>query len=363
MATNAVKQVSKRVAAHKKAMLWSVLVIVLSAMVLPLGGYVYVGITDAQAAWQNQDQNPRADYWGSVRRGSGGYSTAEAGPDGQAAGILIQNGGQNWRQIRNGPVANIMPWFMLAMLVAIVLFHLIMGRSRLKEPRSGRTMRRWSLYARTLHWYTAILFILMAITGLSLLFGRAVIMPWLGKEGFAAYAMFAKYIHNFLGPLFTLGVLLIILSWMRWNLPSKVDWQWFKAFLKKGEHAPAGRMNGGEKGWFWVVAIFGAAVCVTGLIMDFPGLGQGRGTMQVANVIHSVVGILWISILFGHIYIGTLGTEGALEGMTTGDVSEEWAKQHHDLWYEEEKGRQAAEGPVEPAGPATPTGTATPPGS
>ncbi len=362
MASNAVKQISTRAAAHKKAMLWSILLIVLGALVLPLSGYVYVGVSNAYAAWQNPDENPRANYWGAVHRGNAGTTTiAPDSSGGGEANVLIQYEGQNWRQIRNGPVANITPWFMLAMLVAIVIFHLVMGRSRVKEPLSGRKIKRWSLYSRTLHWYTALLFLFMAITGLSILFGRALIIPWLGKEGFAAYAMVAKTVHNFLGPLFTLGVLLMILSWIWWNIPKKVDWQWFKAFFSKSAHGSAGFVNGGEKGWFWVVAIFGAAVCVTGIILDFPLMGQTRGTMQVSNVIHSVVSILWISILFGHIYIGTLGTEGALEGMTTGDVSVEWAKQHHDLWYEEEAGKQGASGSSEPAGSATPTGSASPP--
>lgn len=345
MATNAAKRIGNRATAHRKAMVWSVLVIVLGAMVLPLTGYLYVGVQPVLAAeWQ--DNNPRSDYWGEVRREAEGYSTAELGPRGDAADVLIQGSGQNWREIRNGWVSNITPWFMALMLLAIGIFHIIHGRSRLEQPRSGETIERWTLFERTLHWFTAILFIIMAITGLSLLFGRAVILPWLGPAGFGAYAMFAKILHNYLGPLFSVGVVLIVLSWIRWNIPTRTDLQWFKRWggMRKGKHASAGRMNGGEKVWFWFIATFGVAVCVTGVIMDFPGLGQSRATMQVSNIIHSVIGILWIAILFGHAYIGTLGTEGALEGMTTGEVSVEWARQHHDLWYEEVRQREATDG-------------------
>jgi formate dehydrogenase subunit gamma len=76
------------------------------------------------------------------------------------------------------------------------------------------------------------------------------------------------------------------------------------------------------------------AVCISGLALDFPNFVQSRETLQLANVIHAVCAMIWLAIAFGHMYIGTLGTEGAIEGMTTGYVSVEWAKQHHSLWYE-----------------------------
>lgn len=189
-----------------------------------------------------------------------------------------------------------------------------------------------------LHWYTTILFILLAITGLSLLFGRAVLIPLLGLEGFAAYADVAIDLHNYLGSLFAVGVALMLILWGKHNIPNKVDWHWFKqggGFLKNSRHPSAGRINGGEKAWFWTIATMGVAVIVTGFILDFPNFGQIRGTMQIAHIFHAALAVVWISFAFGHIYIGTIGTEGALEGMTKGEVSVEWARQHHDLWYQE----------------------------
>jgi formate dehydrogenase subunit gamma len=332
-------------------MLWSLLIILVGAMVLPLSGYLYtalaqdgggVGTGGASAGVEWNEDNPRTETWEAVRRGVSGYTAVP----GQEAGVLIQNGGQNWRQLRNDGVASIMPWVMLASLVAIAAVFLLTGRHKLHEPRSGRVVLRWRLWERVLHWTVATLFIVLAITGLSILFGRAVLIPVLGTEGFAVWAGIAMNLHNYVGPVFTVCLAVMVLAWIWFNFPNRTDLQWFKAgggFLKN-RHAPAGKANGGEKVWFWIVFLLGGGlVCVSGLVLDFPNFGQSRETMQLANLIHGTAAILWIAIFFGHAYIGTLGTEGALEGMTTGYVSSEWARQHHDEWYEKVKDREVTE--------------------
>ncbi len=335
--------------AHWRAMLWSLLFIAVGAMVFPLSGYVYTafaqdnGGAGQAAGWQ--DDNPRAEVWEDARQGASGYTTVP----GDEAGVLIQNGGQNWRQLRNGPVASIMPWVMLASLVGVAAFYLIFGTHRLHEPRSGRVVLRWRLWERVLHWTTATLFIVLAITGLSILFGRAVLIPVLGPEGFAAWAQVAMNLHNYIGPVFTVCVLLMVLAWIWFNIPNRTDLTWFRngGGYAKDRHAPAGRANGGEKVWFWFVFLIGGGVvAVSGLILDFPNFGQTREVMQTANLVHAVASIFWIALIFGHAYIGTLGTEGALQGMTTGYVSSEWAKQHHDQWYDKVKDREQPEDTV-----------------
>jgi len=336
-------------------MTWSFIVMLAGIVGLPLFGYLYAHLAapPVQAA-ANQETNPRANFWRAVRKGDAGY-TSESGP--YTTNVLIQNGGENWRQLRNGPVASIAPWWLAIMLFVIGAFHILVGRSKIREARSGNTVVRWSLSDRVLHWYTATLFIVLAITGLSLLFGRAALIPIFGVAGFSVYADFAKDLHNYLGPFFIVGVLLEIIAWIKYNIPGKVDWEWIRqggGLFSKGPHVHAGRMNGGEMIWFWIIATVGLAVCVTGLIMDFPNFGQTRETMQISNLIHAVLGVIWISVAFGHIYIGTIGTEGALEGMTTGRVSAEWAKQHHDLWYEQVQAKGEDTGEASRAGKGSP---------
>jgi len=236
--------------------------------------------------------------------------------------------------------------------LAIGLFFMWRGRVRLAKGFSGQTVPRWSVAERTIHWYTATLFIIMAITGLSLLFGRRVLIPVMGGEAFAWWAQWSKDLHNYLGPFFTVGVALMIVSWIRDNIPSKVDLEWFKqgGGIVSDRHPPAGRMNGGEKAWFWIVCTVGTATVISGLVLDFPNFGQTRETMQAANVVHGVCSLIWIGVFFGHVYIGTLGMEGSIEAMARGRVDVNWAKQHHDLWYEDLRDKMVTAGAQPGAG-------------
>ncbi len=184
---------------------------------------------------------------------------------------------------------------------------------------------------------------ILAITGLTLLFGKHVLIPVIGREAFGAFALVSKNLHNYLGPAFVLGVVLMLIAWIRHNFPKWVDVQWV---LKGGglvgsAHPSAGRMNAGEKGWFWFIATVGLVACASGIVLDFPDLVGSRANLQLANVIHIASTVAWVGGFFGHAYIGTLGSEGSVEGMLTGKVDVNWAKQHHDLWYEEVARAQA----------------------
>ena len=278
--------------------------------------------------------NPRADTWRDVREGNRGQTTVR----GLETEILIQSEGERWRQLRNGPVTKYGLGLILLVLSTIALFYFARGSVKLENKRSGVTMQRWTTAERFLHWYTAIIFIVMAISGLILLAGKYFLIPLLGADLFASLAFALKVTHNYLGLLFIVGVLLIIIKWLRFNFFTKIDWQWFKqgGGIVGKNHPSAGRMNGGEKAWFWLICTVGLAVCISGLVLDFPNFSQSRAVMQQAHLVHAVCALIWIAVFFGHVYIGTIGTEGALEGMTTGSVDTEWAKQHHDLWYAEQ---------------------------
>jgi len=331
-------------------MAWSFLFIVLSAMILPTTAYL-VDSLQGQALAQssgNEDSatirggtNDRANFWRAVREGKAGYSAVP----GAESGVFINNGGQNWRQLRNGVIANYGKWAIVGVLGLIVLFFLIRGRVRVEEAESGLTVPRWQVWERVMHWYTAILFVLLAISGLSMLFGRMVLIPLLGAKGFAGWASLSINVHNYIGPFFALGVFAMLLFWVRHNIPKGYDLTWFKkggGMLGKS-HPPAGKANAGEKVWFWIVIFVGLiAVCGSGFVLigwmaEWGVVDATRETMQTAHQVHAIAGLIWICVFFGHAYIGTLGTEGALEGMTRGRVSVEWAKQHHDLWYEQVK--------------------------
>jgi formate dehydrogenase subunit gamma len=308
------------------------LFLLLGAVLFLLCGWIiWEGCSSASAS-SSAHVNPRANYWREVREGVKGVTT-EQGPE---TNVLIQNGGENWRSIRNGIVAVFSPWLLAVVFASIAIFFIIVGRDKLEEAPSGETIERWSLSARLLHWYTAVLFIIMALSGLSILFGRAVLIPVFGIRPFSAYLNVAKVIHNYGGPLFLVGILVEIIAWSRHNIPKKIDIVWFKnlgGLVGKGPRPHAERINGGEKGWFWFMFIAGLTVGITGIIMDFPNFGASRFTMQVANIIHATAAVCFVAGSLGHIYIGTIGAEGTFSGMWTGRVSIQWARQHQDLWY------------------------------
>ncbi len=351
---------------HARIMLWSLLIVLAGSMLLPLGGYVYVAVNGAQAAERESSNhpgvNPRANYWRAVREGERGYTSASGL---YTTDSLIQNGGEIWRETRNGPVSNITPWVLAAALLAIALFYLIFGPKTLSGEPTGRRMLRWTAGERLLHWYTAILFIVLAITGLSMLFGRAVLVPLLGLPGFSVWAELSITLHNYIGPLFMVGIIIEVVVWLPFNTFKSYDKVWLKrlgGMFRKDDHPPAGRTNAGEKIWFWLIATLGLiGVCVSGLVLDFPNFGQTRATMQLANVLHASLAVIWIAISFGHIYLGTLGLKGTFQGMSKGYVDEQWMKEHHSVWYEQVKSGQAEARPGE-AGQqaAVRPGTATP---
>ena len=193
------------------------LILLIGSVCLMLSGFTGHQTLLAADSAQTDAANPRANFWRTVREGSIGVTTVQ----GQERDVLIQNGGENWRRIRNGLLASLSPWILAVVFCAIVLFFLVKGPDKLEEAPSGETILRWSLPDRLLHWYTAILFILMALTGLSMLFGRAVLIPVFGHEAFSGYLTAAMKIHNYGGPLFLAGLLIEIVAWFKHNIPKE----------------------------------------------------------------------------------------------------------------------------------------------
>ena len=321
----------------------SLLMLAVVMMAVPVSGIVLSSEAFAQAQTQERqqqrqqvrgdDENARSNFWRAVREGNEGYSAVSA----PGANVLIQNGGQNWRDIRNGPVKFFGGWLLAGTLVALLAFFIVRGRVKIEKGRSGMTVPRWNVFERTIHWITAISFVLLLITGLAMFFGREVLIPLLGKDAFAGLAQLCKVVHNYVGPVFGAGLLIEIVMWIWHNFPNRTDFTWFAqgGGMVGDAHPSAGRMNGGEKLWFWVIVFFGLATVVSGLILNFPIFGQTRGLMQVSHIVHLATAFVLTCFAFGHIYIGTLGSEGSFEAMATGRVDVEWAKQHHDLWYED----------------------------
>ncbi|WP_249977777.1 formate dehydrogenase subunit gamma [Vreelandella olivaria] len=305
-----------------------------------------------------------ADQWRQVRSGDTSSNYRDSRHDSNYS--LINASGETWRILRNRWVSPFGLIAVFGMASLIALFYLIVGRKELEAPRTGKKILRWPLLMRSLHWSMATLFIVLALTGMNLLYGKFIFRPLFGDAIWGAMISASKVSHNYLGPLFAILLIIMLVSVVKKNIPRKHDLEWLKqagGLLKKGQHPDAGFSNAGEKVWFWLLATVGLALVISGFVLDFPNWGQSRDTMQWANIIHAVCGLGLTAVSLGHIYIGTLGMEGSIEGMTTGYVDETWAKEHHSLWYEEVKdqaiteeevaARKAGDGHSEPSATRT----------
>lgn len=296
-----------------------------------------------------------SQFWRAVRRGLQGQVSI---PD-KKAGVLIQSEGEEWRAIRNGPVTVSGIWALLGMIGLMALYFVLHGRILIEAGPSGRLVERFGSLERFAHWLTANSFIVLALTGLNLLYGRYVLIPILGSEAFAVIAQWGKYAHNYVGFPFMFGLVLMFIVWVRQNLPNKDDLVWLArggGMFVKGSHPPAKKFNAGQKVVFWLSMLGGSVLSLTGLSLLFPfefamfkpvfvALNQigfdlladlaPVHEMQLSQLLHGSVALVLVAVIIGHIYLGSIGMEGAFDAMVSGKVDENWARQHHSAWATE----------------------------
>jgi formate dehydrogenase subunit gamma len=284
-------------------------------------------------------ENPASELWRNVRQREfplAGTTQMKAGE----ANVLINVSGESWRQYR---ISELIPKASVALffgLFGVFVFRVIRGNIKLPQGRSGVKILRFTLNQRVAHWCTAILFVLLALTGIILLLGRKLLIPMFGSEGFSYIAVTAKTLHDYLGPAFAVSLIFLFVLFVRDNLSvSKLDLQWITkgGGLLGTVHVSSDRFNAGEKGWFWLAILVGVTIVVTGLVLDFPIFGQSRATMEFYLVVHGIAALVMIIASFGHIYMGTAAMEGTFEVMQTGHCDSNWAREHHDIWYEKVK--------------------------
>jgi formate dehydrogenase subunit gamma len=274
-------------------------------------------------------------------------------PDSKAA-VLIQPAGRSWDYFhevllhRGGAIV------ILGTIVLLAAAYLLIGRIRISAGRSGQKVLRFKAFERFSHWLTAVSFVLLGLTGLNITFGKIVLLPLIGSDAFSEISQLAKVVHNFTSFAFVAGLVLIAVIFIKDNFFEKIDIDWLRqggGFIKS-KHAPAGRFNLGEKLVFWLSLGAGIAVSASGFLLLFPFYGTNIAEMQLAQVIHAVVAVLFVALILAHIYIGTLGMEGAFEAMGSGEVDLNWAKEHHDLWLAQQlktadRGKQPSAAPAE----------------
>lgn len=280
------------------------------------------------------DGHNAAPMWRDVRRGDPGVTTVK----GAETGVLVQSEGNAWRKLRNGPVTLTGGILLLVVFGAIWAYYAWKGQLRLSSPPTGRKIPRFTLTERVVHYTVAGCFVLLATGGLMMIFGKHVLVPWLGHTVFSLLMQLLKPVHNFLGLVFAAALVVMIVMWAKDNIWDRFDAEWIRRAggLLDHSHVPAGRFNFGEKAWFWFgVTILGLTVSASGFLLDFPGILELRASLQTTNLVHGIGALMLTLMAMGHIYIGTIGVEGALDAMKTGEVDEVWAKDHHSAWFEQ----------------------------
>ncbi len=312
-------------------------------------------VEESQAQRQQVQPGNNAPVWREVRSGKGEYTSVK----GRETGILIQTEGETWRKLRNGPITFYGGWLVVLALITIGVFYKVRGPIGLHGTPSGKMIERFSSFERIAHWTMAISFCILAVTGLTLLFGKHVLLPLIGHTLFSWLAELGKFLHNFTGPVFMFSIVVFVVTFIRDNFPRAYDFTWLAkgGGVLSGEVVPAGRFNAGEKAWFWGGVIgLGVVSSASGLVLDFPNFDQSRSLMMLANIVHVIAALWFIIWSFTHIYLGTVGMAGAYEGMRNGYVDETWAREHAQYWYEEVKsGRRAL-----PSGTPAPAATTAP---
>ena len=296
------------------------------------------------------------DLWRFVRTGNAGSTQMK----GELSAVMIQSEGDNWRAFRNGPLSVYGAYGLAGIIGLLVIFYVVRGRIRIDAGPSGDRIMRFGTIDRFAHWLMSGSFVVLGITGLNLLYGRYVLLPIIGKDAFATITTFGKYAHNYLAFAFMIGLGLAFVLWVRHNIPSKLDLKWLAmggGIFKKGVHPPARKFNAGQKIIFWAVMIGGLSVSLSGIALMFPfqtsmfadtfsllnSVGFSLPTdftamqeQQMNQLWHGVVSLGLMTMIVAHIYIGSVGMEGALDAMNSGMVDRNWAKEHHNLWVEEE---------------------------
>ncbi|MGB5082897.1 MAG: formate dehydrogenase subunit gamma [Burkholderiales bacterium] len=323
------------------------------ALVLPLGGTALAqqpAETQQQRA-QSQPYN-NAPVWRDVRSGKEEYTSIK----GRETGVLVQTYGETWRQLRNAWITPIGGWAIALVALAIGFYYWSKGPVKLHSTPTGRLIQRFTALERYAHWVMGISFAILGVTGLIMFVGKYVLLPVIGYTLFAWLTQLSKHLHNFVGPLFALSLLVFIVIYIKDNLPAAYDFRWFASAggMFGGKHVPSGRFNAGEKVWFWIgVVALSIIVSATGLILNFPNFDQVRAVMIEANVVHLVSACAVMALSLGHIYMGTIGVDGAYESMRHGYVDEAWAREHHEYWYNDVKSGKVKAGTAmgQPAAP------------
>lgn len=275
-----------------------------------------------------------AEMWRKVREGATGRSSLRD----ENATRLVQAQGQVWRNRNNALVKDAGLFVIGATVLGLGAFLLVRGRIRMSGEASGKTVERFGHWPRMGHWLLGLSFILLALSGFVITYGRFALGPSLGAETFALVARVAKLMHDFVGFAFIVGLAMMVVHWGRYMMPDRYDIPWLAragGLFGGTEYPPAGLFHAGQKLMFWLVVLGGLVMAASGLSLLFPFFLNDIYGMQAMQLSHVAMAVVLIAAALVHLYFATMGTQGTFRAAATGRVDRQWAKAHHSAWFGE----------------------------
>lgn len=200
-------------------------------------------------------------------------------------------------------------------------------------------LHRFNLLERVVHWVVGITYVALLLTGLAFAYPP---LFWLTAP-LGGGAM-ARVLHPYIGALFGVAMLLMLVLWIRDMFLNRQDVQWMAAVRYYATHQrdkvpPAGKYNAGQKLFFWVQGVLAVVFVATGVMLWFPEqLAPARTLLSSARLLHYMATLGGGLFLVLHVYLGTVAYPGTARSMIDGKVTRQWARLHHPRWHEEQTG-------------------------
>ncbi len=222
-----------------------------------------------------------------------------------------------------------------------------MSASQVLPPpaaHSRRAILRYALNERVNHWMAALSYMYCLLTGLAFWSPYLFWMATLVGGG-----AIARLWHPWFGLAFTVSVLWMYRVWRRDMAITEVDRRWsrdVKFYIRNEDEKlpPIGRFNYGQKVFFWLMFFGIILLLVSGIGLWFVESipWSMRWLRYLAVAVHVGAALITIGAFIIHVYMGTAMVRGGFTSIIRGEVSPEWAKTHHRLWYEQVTGDRSA---------------------
>ena len=200
--------------------------------------------------------------------------------------------------------------------------------------KHSNVVARYTPSERGNHWFTALMFILVALSGLAFFHPAFFFLSNLFGGG-----TWTRILHPFLGVILLISFLGLAARFGRDNRITDADREWGKhlgeILRNQAANLPEiGKYNLGQKYLFWLLVVSIPVAAVSGMVIWQPYFAPAFGVtvVRVAVVIHALSAFLAIAGIMVHIY-AAIWTKGSVGAMTRGVVPVSWARHHHPAWY------------------------------